>query len=519
MVDERKTRSRRQSTTSSASTSGPHSPHRRKAFAVVVVDAEMLFEAIATGASRRLRKYLNEGGGGGGGGSNAANVRDDAHRTLLMRICYLDEAEKRETMTRIVVEHGCNVNAQDELGRTALTYAALFGRDDVVNYLVEKGADALIEDVDGNGPLYHCASVGNAEIAWTLIKAYGGRGLNVNKRNLQGMTPLLQAAKLGHVHCAKVLVTEGGASTTVRDLDGFMNAEEWARFSGRFSNDDILLLSPIVAKKMRCKEHRRSLGRKILSDYFIGGGSTSNETKSGLIRQSFNTFHFVSQSDPEAVSSDDESAVTATSAAVAGSLSYVASTSAPNLPLLAGGGGGGGGGSNVWSSLSSSSAASSPVSPSSQKSMFQIQLPKVKPPQLDGSGHETAAATAAATRLHKIHTIREEDTTAGKKTGSGCIKMTPTPPPPPPPPPPLATDSDNIAVRLPSVSNNRLSFSSSSVAAGSSTLTLPYSSSPKTGKAIRRRTTGSGSSPLSKDSTMNNGGGSRSPRRSKSKSI
>eukprot|EP00118_Oscarella_pearsei_P025717 m.308646 g.308646 ORF g.308646 m.308646 type:complete len:482 (+) comp44430_c0_seq1:158-1603(+) len=375
MVDERsvqKQRPRRHHPTREVAAT---SPLRRKP-----VDAEAVFEAVALGASRRLKKYLS-----GGGEGVDPNVRDDALRTLLMRACYLDEDDKREAIVRVAVESGCDVNAQDELGRTALTYAALFGRSDVVRCLLESGANALLEDLDGSGPLYHCASVGNAGITCTLIKAFAGRGLNINKRNLQGMTPLLQAAKLGHVECARVLVTEGRASSSIRDLDGFMNAVEWARISGRFTGEDLLALSPIVAKKMMCKERRRSLGRKILSDYF--GTSSHAETRSGLIRQSGNTFHFFSQSDPETVSSDDEAGDRASALAVS-----VASTSAPNLPLLG----------SAWTSPTASTSQPPPP-----KSMFQ--LPKVKP-QVDVSGLEQEAGK----RVHKMHAIQEEDISVRK---------------------------------------------------------------------------------------------------------
>ena len=339
------------------------------------VDAETLFDCVAQGAPKRLHRLLSEGGD--------RSVRDDAERTLIMRACYIDDDTKRESMMKMLLEHGCDINSQDELGRTAMTYAALFGRCDVLKLLFSAGADPLIEDIDGNTPLYHCSSVGNPDVAKLLIETYCGRGFNINKRNLQGMTPLLQAAKLGHVQCAKVLVTEGKASSSLRDLDNFMNAEEWARASGQFTREDLLVLSPVLARKMHCKERRRIEGRKILSDFYA-----QTERSDGLIRQSANTFRFVSHSDPEVSPGSDEE--------VDKSVGYaLLSASVPNLSLP---------------SLPSTTAFTR-CADSQPRSMFQ--LPRVKASaEFSISTVEEPLSPSPCVKLHKphprVHTIQDD---------------------------------------------------------------------------------------------------------------
>lgn len=371
------------------------------------VDAETLFDCVGQGAARRMHRLLSEGGD--------RSVRDDAERTLIMRACYIDDDTKREGMVKVLLEHGCDLNSQDELGRTAMTYAALFGRCDVTMLLVAAGADPLIEDVDGNSPLYHCSSVGNANVARLLIDSFCSRGLNVNKRNLQGMTPLLQASKQGHVACAKVLVTKGRASSSLRDLNNFMNAEEWARASGQFTKEDLLALSPVLARKMLCKERRRNQGRKILSDFY----GPQAERSDGLIRQSGNTFHFVSHSDPEASASSDEEgernmAFSLFSASTPNLL--LPSLSSLSQPF---------GGSSAVTSVDATATSNSHSVNLQPKSMFQ--LPRVKP-ATEYATVEEPLSPPANVKLQKpsprMHTIQEEDG-LGRIASSSGIRMQP----------------------------------------------------------------------------------------------
>ncbi|XP_062510189.1 protein TANC1-like [Corticium candelabrum] len=365
------------------------------------VDADSLFDCMAQGAAKRLHRLLSEGGD--------VNVRDESRRTLVMRACYVEDDAKREGVVRVLLEHGCDVDVQDELGRTAMTYAALFGRCDVVRMLVEAGADPFKEDVDANSPLYHCSSVGNAEIARILIATYYSRGLNVNKRNLQGMTPLLQAAKLGHTECALVLVTEGKAVSSIRDLDNFMNAEEWARASGQFSKEDLLVLSPVLARKMLCKERRRHEGRKILSDFYspvVAGRSD------GLVRQSGNTFHFVSHSEEDGGGGEEGSGHNNVALTL-----YSASTPNLSLPSLSSHSVCG---FNAFSCVDS--LATSRSVDSQPKSMFQ--LPKVKA-ATDFMITEEPVSPSMKTKVQKISprmaTVQEDG--FGRIASSSGIRL------------------------------------------------------------------------------------------------
>ena len=53
------------------------------------------------------------------------------------------------------VEAGAEVNTQDNRGCTALMRAAYGGYVDLVNYLLEHGADKELEDKDGNKAIHY----------------------------------------------------------------------------------------------------------------------------------------------------------------------------------------------------------------------------------------------------------------------------------------------------------------------------------------------------------------------------
>lgn len=134
------------------------------------------------------------------------------------------------------------VNAFSHDGFTPLGLASFFGRSDVAEYLLSKGADpniasenkmrvlplhsavagrhagiakTLLEhgaDVnaaqqDGFAPLHAAAQNGQLEMA-ELLLAYGA---DVNARNVDGLTPLALALKEGHVEAAELLREHGAA--------------------------------------------------------------------------------------------------------------------------------------------------------------------------------------------------------------------------------------------------------------------------------------------------------------------
>ncbi|GJJ70108.1 uncharacterized protein EMPS_02457 [Entomortierella parvispora] len=85
-----------------------------------------------------------------------------------------------EAVKKFIEEKGVSVDAQDEFGYSALHAAASYGHKDLIQYLLEKGADVNIQDPEGDSPLFVCETV---DIAEMLVKA-GADAKHVNENEM-----------------------------------------------------------------------------------------------------------------------------------------------------------------------------------------------------------------------------------------------------------------------------------------------------------------------------------------------
>ncbi|CAF4113390.1 unnamed protein product, partial [Rotaria magnacalcarata] len=99
-------------------------------------------------------------------------------------------------------------------GQTALFMATLKNRVDVVKFLIEKGAHVSVQNRFGVSPLLLCAEVGNFELVQALVQAgadvnLAPQGVLAEDNYLAGQTPLFGAAKKGHVEICEYLIQNG----------------------------------------------------------------------------------------------------------------------------------------------------------------------------------------------------------------------------------------------------------------------------------------------------------------------
>lgn len=106
----------------------------------------------------------------------------------------------------LLVEHGSSVNAADTLGHTPLSNCLFSQSLPCLEFLLKHGADATVEDEQGN-TLLHLAVINNFPDA--IDRLVKQNGLDINKCNQRGLSPLAVAIGLGHGESMRRLLTHG----------------------------------------------------------------------------------------------------------------------------------------------------------------------------------------------------------------------------------------------------------------------------------------------------------------------
>ena len=126
------------------------------------------------------------------------------------------------TITELLIEKGADIEAKDDDGINALVYASTYNNEEMVKFLLEKGADANTvceienEHIDiSPTPLMNAAYRGNTNIINMLLE----NGADINYTTDYGMTALMYAASFNQFEAAKVLL-ENNADTSITDEYG-----------------------------------------------------------------------------------------------------------------------------------------------------------------------------------------------------------------------------------------------------------------------------------------------------------
>ncbi|KAM4030755.1 poly [ADP-ribose] polymerase tankyrase-2 isoform 3-T3 [Anomaloglossus baeobatrachus] len=135
-----------------------------------------------------------------------------------------------------------NVNSRDTAGRksTPLHFAAGFGRKDVVEYLLQSGANVHARDDGGLIPLHNACSFGHAEVVNLLLR----HGADPNARDNWNYTPLHEAAIKGKIDVCIVLL-QHGADPLIRNTDNrtaldLSDPSAKAVLTGEYKKDELL---------------------------------------------------------------------------------------------------------------------------------------------------------------------------------------------------------------------------------------------------------------------------------------
>lgn len=136
---------------------------------------------------------------------------------------------------RLYLQYGISVNSTDRYGVGLIHHAARSGKKDIVQLLLEKGADPnLVAQDRGNTALMDAAAIGEAEIVELLLQH--GCDLEVVSKN--GQTALILAVGAKSTPCVKLLCRYGADPTRADKLG--LDARGYARVLGLGEISDIL---------------------------------------------------------------------------------------------------------------------------------------------------------------------------------------------------------------------------------------------------------------------------------------
>ena len=137
---------------------------------------------------------------------------------------------------KMLLSHGCKIDARDSGGDTPLGHAARLGNTEVVEYLLAQGANPLLRNTSDLG-LLHLAALSDNVLT---IKAVLSKNLDINARcAVLGITPLLFCLTQGKLEAANYLLAMG-ADENLKSKDG-LTVLSAAAMSGNVAAIEMLL--------------------------------------------------------------------------------------------------------------------------------------------------------------------------------------------------------------------------------------------------------------------------------------
>lgn len=163
--------------------------------------------------------------------------QDELKRSPLHWACTTGKKRLAEQLLTRARKPIADVNAVEIREKTALHMAATHSRDDIVEMLIQYGANVNARSDGGWTPLHNACEKTTEKIVRILLAAGG----EINAKLLNGMTPLHVAAQSGDIQIVKCLLERKDIKRVVRDSFGvtpFLRAAQSKR------KDIVSLLAP-----------------------------------------------------------------------------------------------------------------------------------------------------------------------------------------------------------------------------------------------------------------------------------
>ncbi|MEE9443504.1 MAG: ankyrin repeat domain-containing protein [candidate division Zixibacteria bacterium] len=114
-------------------------------------------------------------------------------------------SEGHTEVIEYMIEKGADVDTKSYFGITPLHVAAQNGQQKVIELLIKKGADIHAKGRSRHTPAFYAAFGGHLEIIELLLR----NGIDINSKGMNGMTLLHSAASGGHLALTQYLVEKG----------------------------------------------------------------------------------------------------------------------------------------------------------------------------------------------------------------------------------------------------------------------------------------------------------------------
>jgi ankyrin repeat protein len=195
--------------------------------------------------------------------------RDSEGKTLLIAAA----AAGHEEVVEYLLKRGASPNETDDKGWTALMCSVAFCKPKVCMILLsEPDIDVNISHGGGGTALFLAAHSGLGDVVNRLIEL----GADIHKSNIAGFTPVMMAVDGGNPDIAKVLIDAGAVVDNADNLIGITALHLSVYIGDDASAEKILVhLSGDTGQKMTCINRRTKFGLSALHRAVASGHLTT----------------------------------------------------------------------------------------------------------------------------------------------------------------------------------------------------------------------------------------------------